>query len=115
MNFQTVAELLAFRKLEEETRSGVPHFKVGQHKARIVNGMAQLSYVDVGGHLVILVLQKRDDEWVLASPTGVRAGQFYVELVPFPRSFKLTEGMLKCMKEAEADQKNKRKKKGAAE
>lgn len=109
-NFQTVAELLGFRKLEEETISGIPHFKTGQHKARLVGNMAQLSYVDVAGHLVILVVEKRDGEWFLASPTGVRAGQYYVELVPFPRSFRLTEGMVNCLAEAE-DQRNK---KGAA-
>jgi hypothetical protein len=108
-NMKTVAELLAFRKLEEETRSGVPHFKMGQHKARLVGDMAQLSYVDIGGHLVVLILHKRDGEWALASPTGIRAGQYYIELVPFPRYFKLTDLMVRCLQKAEAERQSKKK------
>lgn len=99
--FQTPGELFVFRNLEMEMRSGVARYKTGQHKARIVKDMAQLSYVDVAGNLVILVLHKRDDEWSLAAPSGVRFGTYYVEIVPFPRNFKLTDLMVRCLQAEE--------------
>lgn len=110
--FQTVGEMITFRNLEVETRAGVPHYKTGQHKARIAGNMAQLTYVDIAGHVVMIVLVKdKDGDWVMASPTGIRAGQYYVELVPFPRSFRLSHDMINCMKTEEEAM---RKKKGAA-
>lgn len=112
--FQTAGELFVFRNLEMETRAGVPHYKTGQHKARIVKDMAQLSYVDVAGNLVILVVHKRDDEWMLAVPSGVRFGQYYVEIVPFPRNFKLTDLMVRCLQAEEAALATKKSKKRAA-
>lgn len=112
--FQTLGELIVFRDLEVETRGGVPHYVMGQHKARIVKDMAQLTYVDVTGQLILIVVKKdRDGDWVMAAPTGLRVGQFYIELVNFPRSFKLTDKMVDCLRSTEKEV-IARKKKGAA-
>jgi len=107
-DFSTPAELIMFRDLEVETRSGVPHFKIGQHKARIVGGMAQLTYVDVGGNACMIILVKRDGEWFLASPTGIRAGHFVVEIIHFPRYFRVTEDMQKALAATEKEQAQKK-------
>lgn len=112
--FKTAGELFVFRNLEMETRAGIPQYKTGQHKARIVKDLAQLSYVDIAGHLVILVVHKRDDEWMLAVPSGVRFNQYMVEVVPFPRHFKLTDLMVRCLQAEEAAQASKKGKKRAA-
>ena len=102
MKFQTAAELFAFRQLREETLSGVPRFKPGQHKVRMVGNMAQLSYVDIAGNAIMIVVCKRDDEWVLATPTGIRMSHFFMDLVQFPRHFKLTNAMMRAIQAEEA-------------
>lgn len=109
--FQTVGEMITFRNLEVETRAGIPHYKTGQHKARIVGDLAQLTYVDIAGYVVLLIVGKdKDGDWVVTSPTAIRAGHFFVELVQFPRSYRLSHDMVNCLNAQEkAD-----KKKGAA-
>lgn len=110
--FDTLGEMIVFRDLETETRAGVPHYVPGQHKARIVKELAQLTYVDVSGQALLIIVKKdKDGDWVMAAPTGIRVGQFYVELVQFPRSFRLTDKMVDCLRATEAEA---RKKKGAA-
>jgi hypothetical protein len=105
---ETVAELVAFRQLEEveggnPRNQRQPMFRPGQHKARLTPaGMVQLTYVDSAGTMVMLVLQKDGDEWALAMTHGLRVSHIHMELVHIPRGFRLSDEMARAIQEAEA-------------
>lgn len=109
----TVGERLVGRPLQVERRAGTPHFVTGQHHAEIYEGLhdaesggdielARLSYVDVGGHavVVLLVRDKGTADWT-ATWLG-RAGHAYqAPATRAPGSFALSEKMQAALADAE--------------
>src|SRR4051794_21425714 len=90
----TEAEIIAMRSLRTEEREGITHFVTGQQGARMFNDVhAQLSYVDVMGHLIVLPC--RFDERGEWQPMDYlfRAGQFAAEVHRVPQDFKLSDKM----------------------
>jgi hypothetical protein len=102
--YATAGERLAGRQLKRETRAGVEHFVTGQHEARWLQSedfltgkrqdIARLTYVDVGGHAVVLLCARGgpDEAW---APTWIgRAGQVFEDRAVHADGFELSAKML---------------------
>lgn len=104
----TAGEILVKRELRKEKRAGVEHYVTGQHVAKRVEPggpgvemAAELSYVDVMGHAVLVECVYHDGGWtpvVLA-----RAGQVhaYPPCLASKAGFELSEKMVETLREIE--------------
>ena len=97
-----LAEIFALRKFKREEREGIPHYVTGQHKARAVGKKhAQLSYVDIGGHVCIMPCQlTKEGDW---RPMGIvlRLGaNGLTSYSRLPPGFNLSQNMINALKEA---------------
>lgn len=103
------AEILALRKLDTEKFNGRPRFMPGQYRAKIFGDTAHLTYVDSSGSLVLMLLEKRDDDWFLSSAQSPRCNhEGQMDLVYWPRSFSLDDNMTRAVQEAEAQKEGRR-------
>lgn len=101
----TIGERLVGRKLQTEKRAGVPHYVTGQHEAVVFVGLrdattnaeieiARLSYVDIGGHAVVVILMREKGESEWEATWLRRAGHAYEgHATMAPASFALSEKM----------------------
>lgn len=97
----TRGEALAGRKLEKETRAGVPHFTPGQHQARrLTASECLLTFVDPMGHLCIVPCEKLEDGTWNHREMVIRTGMYFAEVRPLPGTYSLTKESEAAIKEA---------------
>lgn len=104
--FHTAGEGLVQRELQKEKRSGVEHYVTGQYHARrrgitaaVVEMAAELSYVDVMGHAVLVQCVRVKGTW--EPVTVARCGQFHRFQDPCLASkigFELSETMVETLR-----------------
>ncbi len=122
---RTVGERLVGRPLTMENRAGVPHYVTGQHHAGVITPeelratldelgidddgelVAELSYVDAGGHAVCVLVTRapgegNDWEPQMIGRAGVRTflGWRTADEVPFEFSEKMRDALAKALAEA---------------
>lgn len=107
--YPTRGEQLVQRRLRRELRGSIWHYVTGQHEAVIEDvtddegesgRAATISYVDVTGHAVVLVLMEDEGRWVPLMKG--RAGQLvFSGWDPVADGFELSEGMREALARAE--------------
>jgi len=107
----TVGELLARRRLKQDTLGGVERYIPGQHSATMIGDQAILSYVDGTGFVCIVPCHFVDDEWITYAYV-VRCGLLTVDSRFMGRPQPLSEASVRALQAAvkKAEEKKPKKK-----
>lgn len=110
MSLRTLGENLVGRVLRQEKHGGVPHYVTGQHRAEIVETEGgrtmMLSYVDNGGHAVLVALSQEQGEWIpqMVARAGHQVFDGFKD--PAQLDFRLSDKMIAAIQEAEHSHEN---------